>query len=521
MGDEGTYFFTKGESRTLGTILMCFFGIYVGPMLPLLFMFLRRKKRRPYSVDLTFPKVAFFTWLVFNLFCLICGISCLAADRIHAGASTSFIIVFFIYYVGLSVACPENVSTFKRFNGIESLEEHLQTVRQSGIDLSFHVVASHSESHTERVAVTQYDYVNHTSHTVYENRTVTHVIVDYEATRHVPVRYWIDVTESLILPSASPYVRIREKLDVDWCDDAVDKIQSFLYTQTSNRYPNDLVSVSKNVTVKGISEHTIFRNPLNKIGCCNFVNPLLVIPLCVLGFGPHTAFLVAMVAPVVRFTVKKKASISTPISDGEAVVSSTAPLVQMDSFSDSYQETQPVAPNQLPLYVMDPNFNAGSNTGQSTPQSGTNPLYLETGDCQRTTSTTTTTTTATAFSEDSLPAVSVDPVESCPPPKPKRPNVPHYPPPPKPKRPGVPHQLVVSYPPASVEDVDPTTESNRSEHNDEIDQTIEIPSPRTQPASFRPLPIPPNRIQNSAEEMPNSAETSDSPQRSPEEQVNT
>jgi len=344
-------------SKVVGIILAIYAVINFVLVVPLLVIFCMRKSLVR-SLKFRFPAMQFIAWCCLIIGVFVCGIVCITKSELDGKTIAGVMVSLYGIYVILSCVAPSYRATCHKFN-TSKLDKHIQELRNTGVDLHFTITASHVETRTTRDS-------NGNKHT--ERRTV----VTYTGTRYVPVPFWIDLTKPIVLPNATPYIRIVTKPKVEWChnsEEIIERIRSHIHKKNAYRDVN--VTVTTHVGVPGIISNLIVRSPFiqpttrQKV----LVNPFFGFLLTFFGFGAHHAFMLARALPVVKNKVHKKASLVQPVVDDSwlkqykikgAVMTPRGAVfgnVQMvdnwdpSSVPESYSVSQPMFVNPMPLYV--------------------------------------------------------------------------------------------------------------------------------------------------------------------------
>jgi len=220
----------------------------------------------------------------------------------------------------------------------QSLQDHLASMRDSGVVLTFSIDVYNNDE---------------TSDPGEEAKKVV------SETRYFPVPYWVDTSDPLDL-CVSPFVRIEENLDVEWCHDSIAMIER-LRRHLYNHYkqPNNRVLVSTRITVNdftGYTQTVVIRNPLVPdrfwIGCLKRRIGWSI--LSWFGFCFHSKVISSMACPTLDYELHKKVSLVGPVD------SDTPPSNTIFNSLDSYplddilptvlNPVQPMYLNQKPLF---------------------------------------------------------------------------------------------------------------------------------------------------------------------------
>jgi len=181
------------------------------------------------------------------------------------------------------------------------------------------------------------------------------------------------LTDPIVLPSVTPYIRVVTKEKIEWCHDSekiIESIRQRIYHK--NKHRDKDVSVTTHYCIPGVIHNLLLRSPVVEPTTCQKVriNAGIGLLLNFLGFGGHHAFVLARSLPVVKHKVQKKASLVMPVVDDSwlkqykvkgAVMTPRGAVfgnVQMvDSWDDQqgaydqYTASQPMFVNPMPLYV--------------------------------------------------------------------------------------------------------------------------------------------------------------------------
>jgi len=349
-----------GASNICGIVLIAYAAINFVSCCPFVILFCLRKSL-VHSLKFKFPTMAFITWLCFVIAILACGVVYAISDgeELQHKATIAILVVLYVIYFILCCVTPSFRATFRRFD-VSEFDTHLQNLRNTGVDLHFDIVASHTERKTR---------------TDSQGRTTTesHTVVTYRKTRYFPVPFWIDLTNPIVIPSVTPYIRVDVKPKVEWCHDSekiISSINRRLYEKNKHRDAN--VTVTTHVGIPGIISNLLLRSPVVEPTTMQKVrvNPGIGLLLTFLGLGGHHAFILARSLPVVKHKVHKKASLVQPVVDDSwlkqykvkgAVMTPRGTVfgnVQMvdswdceQSVIENYTPSQPMFVNPMPLYV--------------------------------------------------------------------------------------------------------------------------------------------------------------------------
>jgi len=342
----------------VGVIFLAYAIVNIVICIPLMIIFCL-KKSLVRSVKYKFPIAAFIAWACFVVTILITGVAYMIVDDPEVKATIAALIIIYGIYVIVTCVAPAFRATFRKFD-VSEFDTHLQNLRNSGVDLHFEIVASHTE---------------HTTHTDSNGNksTSSHTVVTYRKTRYVGVPFWIDLTNPIVIPSVSPYIRVIGKPKVEWCHDSdkiIEGMRRHLYEK--NKHRDKDVTVTTYVGIPGMIKNLLLRSPV--IEPTTFqkirVNPATGLILTLLGFGGQHAFILARSLPVVKHKVHKKASLVQPVVDDSwlkqykvkgavmtprgAVFGNVQMVDKWDGNANSYDDytaTQPMFVNPMPLYV--------------------------------------------------------------------------------------------------------------------------------------------------------------------------
>jgi len=348
-------------------ILLGYAGVLIVSIIPFMVLFCQRKSSIE-SLKFKFPTLSFIVFLVF-VFALLAGGGILIGasneddgddDQVKEmiGGIVVAIIGYVIYFVG-NMCSRAFCATCHKLD-VSQFDTHLQQLRDTGVDLHFEIVASHTEKHTRRDS-------NGNTHT--ETRTV----VTYRGTRYIPVPFWVDLTGPVVIPPGAPFIRILNNPKIDWCHDSekiIESIRNRLYIL--NRHRDKTVTVTTHICIPGLVPNLLLRSPLMDPTACQKVrvNPCIGLLVTLFGFGSHHAFVLARFLPVVKHKIHKKASLVQPVFDDSwlkqykvkgatmtphgAVFGNVQMVDNWDAsqnVNDNYVASQPMFVNPMPLYV--------------------------------------------------------------------------------------------------------------------------------------------------------------------------
>jgi len=348
----------------IGIGLLAYAGVSVISIIPLMILFCLRKSVIK-SLRFKFPALGFIAWAVLMLAMIAIGGVLMATGDDYDSDDNDlsvFIailaVIYFIYFICCCVA-PSFRATCHRLD-VNEFDRHLQQLRETGVDLHYDIVASHTERHTYRDSKGN-------------RRTETRTVVTYRGTRYVPVPFWVDLTGPLVIPPGTPFIRVCNSPVIEWChgsDALVENIRCRIYAL--NAYRDKTVTVTTHVGVPGLIPNLILRSPLMDPTTCQKVriNPFIGILLTFIGYGGHHAFVLARTLPVVKHNVYKKASLVQPVFDDSwlqqyhvqnasmtphGTVFNNAQMIESwdanQNVSESYVASQPMFVNPMPLYV--------------------------------------------------------------------------------------------------------------------------------------------------------------------------
>jgi len=310
------------------------------------------------SLKYKFPVVGFIGWCFLVAFLVVSGVLFLIHEEEDAyTVPVVLLIIGYLIYLIMIFVQPVFRATFHKMD-VGKFDTHLQELRNTGVDLHFEIVASHTEHHTYRDSNGN-------------KRTETRTVVTYRGTRYVPVPFWVDLTGPVVLPPGSPYLRILNMPKIEWCHDSeriIESIRKRIYFKNQHRDKN--VTVTTHYGVPGLKPNLVVRSPLMDPTTFQKVriNPCLGILLTILGFGGHHSLIISRSLPVVKHKVHKKASLVQPVVDdrwlkqykvkGATMTPAGAVFgnVQMvdtwePNVPETYQPSQPMFVNPMPLYV--------------------------------------------------------------------------------------------------------------------------------------------------------------------------
>jgi len=306
-----------GEASLMGVILLCYSSFSSIVMILLGFGFSRSKRQTP-EAEFQFPKFAFAIWFVLALYCFICGIICVAVemDEFIFVIPETLTILIVITFLIVSFFAPEILSTRNVFKSTEEVADRLTKARDSGIIFTISVEASHEVKETVTEYYDDVSYFGGQRRVERKSRTKekTRQVRDYFGVERFPVPYCVDLTKPVVLPSYTPFVRIRETLTIEWCHDSESKIETErkrLESKIQSMYRNSFVVATPNFNVEGSFHYALLRNTDSFLS--HFIHPAVAFPLAALGFGAHFAMIVAMFSPVVNYEVRKRASLTAPV----------------------------------------------------------------------------------------------------------------------------------------------------------------------------------------------------------------
>jgi len=349
----------------LAIFIFGYAAVNVISALPLLFLFCV-KKSVIRSLRYKFPSGSFVCFLGWIAALIIDGVL-LAIYKDESGEDDDddddllagiFAVAYFINVV-INCSLPSFRSIFHRFDA-SRLDQHVQALRATNIDLHFNIRASHTETRTYRDSDGN-------------RKTETKEVVTYTGTRYAPVPFWIDLTGPIVIPPGSPFLRVDTVPVIEWChgsEDIIERMRHHIWKK--NRHRDENVTVETVTCIPGLIPHLVLKSPMMEATACQScqINPLFCLMLNILGFTLHCALMLARNLPVVTHEVHKKASLVAPVVDDSwlrqyhvsncvntprAYAFSTPDNVENWNWETSTMAemptTQPMFDNPMPLYV--------------------------------------------------------------------------------------------------------------------------------------------------------------------------
>jgi len=353
------------------------------------------------STKYIFPRYDLAMWIV--SFILFFGLTILIALdlRVSLDITVGLSLLFWGFYLLESLL----TAYFLTRKIAPSLNKKLMSMRNSGIDLAYHVVASHIE--------TSYDVDSSGKKTTKESEVVT-----FKEWVHVRVPYWADFSETLVIPYSASYITVDVHSSLVWNDKTSqqvvkrldDAIHNFVYL-----YHYDQSIIVNCSTTHVYSQKFISPNPENKPAWYKRIlfNRFLLFVFSLIGFGAHQKILCAMMAPVRELAVKKSASFVAPVATQEwlanhNITPTSTRLLPLSEirFSNKPLLTEPMFLNPKPLYILEMDDSGEANiSSNELPQKELQQTsnVAETTTTTTTRSTTNTTTTSETAGEGSNP----------------------------------------------------------------------------------------------------------------------
>jgi len=337
-----------GDRTIIITVLFGYVGLNIVLMIPCFVLYCITNRR---SGDVhMFPFDTFFGWIILNIALIIDAVIVIVeadlSEYVLVGIGGFIYCCFALYcmwcivkFTGGKLDAPE-------------FERTLKFRRNSRIRLSFYINAYHTEKREWKDA----DGVKHKEK--YDVTTVS-------KTLYWLVPYWVDVTDSVILPPTA-YANVVLQPHIVWChgsDSIIERARSELYER--NRHLDEHVSVSKSISCCSERE-VIVRNPVIP---STFYQRCLLDPIvgCIaslFGFGVQMQLLYSRVIPDTYVSEVKMASLVEPLVDEHWLAEQNIvtelkiarPTAKDRELTDDYVGVEPMFENPKPLYKLDLNF---------------------------------------------------------------------------------------------------------------------------------------------------------------------